>query len=469
MSISATNLGQLNGFAFDNNLLLGLSVQSFQATGTPQAQTSAFVGLTATTTGPSNILNLGSGNPESFVVAGASSVTDVLVIDIYETIGGQQQYISTAYLNVIGYAANAILVASFSGSFIAHDLQLGNDTSNEIAALVIVPPPAGSTLSFAADGVYTGPAPCFALGTRIATGRGEIAVEALRAGDTVVGQVGGQPRRVVWVGRRTVEVAHHPRPWDVAPVRVRADAFAPGQPHRDLVLSPDHAVWVAGALIPIRYLLNGATIAREPARRVTYLHVELDTHDVLLAEGLPCESYLDTGNRGNFANGGPVARLYPDVAQRVWEAEACAPLVLRGPLVDEARRWLAVRARALGWRRTRRPALGVYADGRKLAAERCGPMWRVALPPDAGEVRLCSRASVPADLSATADGRRLGVALADVRLDGAPAPAACLAEGWHTPEAGWRWTDGGAVLRTGGASDLSFTVRLTETYWRRAA
>ena len=76
---------------------------------------------------------------------------------------------------------------------------------------------------------------------------------------------------------------------------------------------------------------------------------------------------------------------------------------------------------------------------------------------------------VPSDLSATADGRRLGVALADVRLDGAPAPAACLAEGWHAPEPGWCWTDGVAVLRTGSARDLSFTVRLTETYWRRAA
>ena len=469
MSISATNLGQLNGFVFDNSCLLGLSVQSFQATGTPQAQTSTFVGLTATTTGPSNILNLGSGNPESFVIAGASSVNDVLVIDIYETISGQQQYISTAYLNVIGYASNAILLASFSANFIAHDLQLGNNTSNEIAALVITPPPAGSTLSFAADGVYTGPAPCFALGTRIATGRGEIAVESLRAGDTVVGQVGGQPRRVVWVGRRTVAVGRHPRPWDVAPVRVRADAFAPGQPHRDLLLSPDHAVWVAGALIPIRCLLNGATVAREPAESVTYLHVELDTHDVLLAEGLPCESYLDTGNRGNFANGGPVARLHPDFAQRVWEAEACAPLVLHGPLLEEVRRRLATRARALGWRRTRHPALGVYAQGRRLKAERCGPLWRVALPPDTAEVRLCSRAAAPVDLSATGDRRRLGVALADVRLDGAPAPAACLAEGWHAPEPGWCWTDGVAVLRTGSARDLSFTVRLTETYWRRAA
>jgi hypothetical protein len=36
---------------------------------------------------------------------------------------------------------------------------------------------------------------------------------------------------------------------------------------------------------------------------VTYYHVELAAHDVILAEGLLCESYLDTGNRAAFVNG----------------------------------------------------------------------------------------------------------------------------------------------------------------------
>jgi hypothetical protein len=61
---------------------------------------------------------------------------------------------------------------------------------------------------------------------------------------------------------------------------------------------------------------------------------------VLLAENLPAESYLDTGDRSNFANSdGPVA-LYPDFASRVWDAEGCAPLVVTGPELEAAQRWV---------------------------------------------------------------------------------------------------------------------------------
>jgi hypothetical protein len=60
-------------------------------------------------------------------------------------------------------------------------------------------------------------------------------------------------------------------------------------------------------LIPIRYLVNGASVVQELFGTVTYWHVEVHRHEVLLAEGLPAESYLDTGNRSAFANGGEVA------------------------------------------------------------------------------------------------------------------------------------------------------------------
>ena len=80
--------------------------------------------------------------------------------------------------------------------------------------------------------------------------------------------------------------------------------FGTGVPRRDLLLSPDHAVWCEGVLIPIRYLLNGRTIVQERVGEVIYFHLELAQHDVILAEGLACESYLDTGNRSAFVNGG---------------------------------------------------------------------------------------------------------------------------------------------------------------------
>jgi hypothetical protein len=123
----------------------------------------------------------------------------------------------------------------------------------------------------------------------------------------------------------------------VQPVRVAAHAFAPDEPARDLLLSPDHAVFWRGALIPVRYLINAATIVQQPVDDVTYWHVELPRHAVLRAEGLPCESFLDTGNRAAFANGGAAVHLHPDFALRLWDADACAPLLLAGPLLEQAR------------------------------------------------------------------------------------------------------------------------------------
>jgi hypothetical protein len=105
-------------------------------------------------------------------------------------------------------------------------------------------------------------------------------------------------------------------------------------PCSDLWLSPDHAVFVDDVLIPIQYLINGSNVAQEPRDEVTYYHVELARHDVLLAEGLPCESYLDTGNRSNFANEGTSLALHPDFSSLTWEALGCAPLVVTGPTLE---------------------------------------------------------------------------------------------------------------------------------------
>lgn len=61
---------------------------------------------------------------------------------------------------------------------------------------------------------------------------------------------------------------------------------------------------------------------------------------MLLAEGLPAESYLDIGDRSNFANAGDPVALHPDFASRIWDAAGCAPLVVAGPALDAARLWV---------------------------------------------------------------------------------------------------------------------------------
>jgi T5SS/PEP-CTERM-associated repeat protein/uncharacterized repeat protein (TIGR03803 family) len=153
---------------------------------------------------------------------------------------------------------------------------------------------------------------CFASGTRIATAHGDIRVEDLAIGDTVQTRFSGLAR-IKWIGHRRIDCRRHPNPRRVWPVRVRAGAFGDGAPCRDLFLSPDHAVFVDDVLIPIRYLTNGSTIVQQPRDAVTYFHIELERHDVIFAEGLACESYLDTGNRSNFEGDTPVA-LHPDVS-----------------------------------------------------------------------------------------------------------------------------------------------------------
>jgi len=118
---------------------------------------------------------------------------------------------------------------------------------------------------------------CFAAGTRIATARGEIAVEHLRIGDLVVaGGAGAGLRPVTWIGHARAEIRRHPDPARIAPVRITAGALADGVPFRDLRVSPDHAVFLDGHLVPAKHIVNGTTILQELWCPVTeYWHVEL--------------------------------------------------------------------------------------------------------------------------------------------------------------------------------------------------
>jgi hypothetical protein len=232
------------------------------------------------------------------------------------------------------------------------------DSANDILSLFDASHALIGTL--AVSGVVTGPAltaletpnaagglgalPCFAAGTRIAAERGEAAIETLREADRVR-TLGGALVPVVWIGHRRVDCRQHPRPRSVWPVRVAAGAFGAGRPTRALYLSPDHALWFGperaagrGVLIPVKYLIDDAMIAQVPVDEVTYYHLELPRHDVLLAEGVAAESYLDAGDRGSFANGGGSIALHPDFASLRWEAQGCAPLVVTGPEVERVRK-----------------------------------------------------------------------------------------------------------------------------------
>jgi Hint domain len=335
-----------------------------------------------------------------------------------------------------GLGANAVS-ASSNGRIGRFTFTVANSATNFTAQLISngtnltdLSDSDGNTISVTLPLVLNVPIACFATGTLIRTDRGDISVEYLRAGDCCLTASGYRP--IIWIGHRRLRCVNHPRPWDVMPVRIVANAFSDGCPSRDLLLSPDHAVFAQGALIPVRYLVNDATIIQEHADEITYWHVELDAHGIVLAEGLQVESYLDTGNRDSFENA-PVTALQPNFGIRdeaSWATQACAPLVEAGPILETARAQLRERAGPLI------PAAEI------IRIDAAGTVNAI-LPAGTRRVHLISRCVHPAG-----EHRRLGVALSAIRIGATvlALDAPSLASGFHEVEAGWRWTNGEAVL-----------------------
>jgi hypothetical protein len=292
----------------------------------------------------------------------------------------------------------------------------------------------------------------------------------LAVGDLVV-TISGEaqtPQPVKWIGRRRLDLVAHPRPEVVAPVRIHRGAFADNVPHRDLLVSPDHAILGDGKLICVRQLINGTTIRQEQGMSaVEYFHVELDTHSILLAEGLPTESYLDTGNRGFFAGSDAPLVLHPDLTDETdcpTRAEAsCEPFVWDEESVHPVWERLAERAAALGLvlqpvHTTTDPHLCIVTKGRTLRPVHVeNGRYHFVLPRGATEVRLNSRAASPTGVRPwLEDRRRLGVYVERIVLRSGddmweiPVDHSDLSQGWWAAEGKGmtlrRWTNGDGVL-----------------------
>jgi uncharacterized repeat protein (TIGR03803 family) len=284
-------------------------------------------------------------------------------------------------------------------------------------------------------------APCFCAGTRILNAAGALVrVEDLREGDEVE-TYNGQAARIVWIGHRIVAPRRHRRPDAVQPILISAGALGRGLPWRDLVVSPDHALYLQGHLIPAKALTNGFSIRQLNRETVTYYHIELPEHGVLFAEGAGAESYLETGNRAAFENGGSALTLHPDFAQRFREQRGYAPFAESGKVVEAVRQDILDRA-----------GIATTAD----------PELRIRY--ESGGAIIATRSAIPGDIFADPrDRRRLGVKIARLRVDGHDLPLnhPALTEGWHDPEPDGRWTDGRAKIPMGllgGSSNLQVSM-----------
>lgn len=196
----------------------------------------------------------------------------------------------------------------------------------------------GSTLSLIGvspeklkqDDVYIGddPIPCFTPGTLIRTARGLVPVEALRIGDLVVTlDKGLVPLR--WIGQRDLSAQYLRHSPDLHPVRIEAGALGGGHPARDLVVSPEHRVVVAGAVVQLcvgeyevlvaaKDLVGQPGITQVMPDGVSYIHIMFDAHHIIDSDGAWTESFQPSNltiNAIDRAARAEILALFPELAQ----------------------------------------------------------------------------------------------------------------------------------------------------------
>ncbi|SPF77691.1 Hint domain-containing protein [Pseudoprimorskyibacter insulae] len=144
------------------------------------------------------------------------------------------------------------------------------------------------------NAAYTHTYICFAGSTQICTPDGLVKAGQLRVG-MEVSTWNGPPRPIKWLGRRRVSALGPSAPVHFATGSIGNHApLRLSQQHRVMIRVPRNSsdLGVTELLVPAKELVNGKSITIRSGGEITYVHILLDRHDLVIAEGSPCESLL---------------------------------------------------------------------------------------------------------------------------------------------------------------------------------
>ncbi len=283
------------------------------------------------------------GQPADHYSSTASISADgrfVTFVSSADNLAPNTQYTDEVY--VADLATGAVTLASEPGGVPADSSSENPSLSDDGSKLVFSSYAnnliAGKT-DYSDDIYETDEPTCYCPGTLIETEHGEIAVENLVIGDRIM-TLSGDYRPIKWIGRRSYGGRFIMGRKSILPICIKTGAIADNVPLRDLWISPHHAMYIDGMLIEAKDLVNGVSVVQaERMEKVEYFHIELDTHDVIIAEGALSETYLDDHNRGMFQNAHEYRALYAE--ERAKPARYCAPRLDCGYEVEQVRRKLA--------------------------------------------------------------------------------------------------------------------------------
>lgn len=168
--------------------------------------------------------------------------------------------------------------------------------------------------------------PCFTPGTLIATPKGEVPVESLRAGDRIITRDNGI-QEIRWTGQKAMSRADLAANPHLKPVLIRQGSLGNGLPERDMMVSPNHRMLVANdrtalyfdeheVLVSAKHLITSAGVQTVDSLGTTYIHFMFDRHEVVLSNGAWTESFqpgdFTLKGMGN-AQRGEIFDLFPEL------------------------------------------------------------------------------------------------------------------------------------------------------------